>query len=378
MPNFTMRQMLEAGVHFGHQTRYWNPKMAPYIFGARGKIHIINLEQTMPQLRDALNFISKLAAKRGNIMFVGTKRAASKTVMAEAARCGAPFVANRWLGGMLTNYRTVRQSIKRLRDLERMHEDGSLNKLTKKEGLSRSREMEKLEKNLGGIKDMKGLPDALFILDVGYESIAIQEAKKLGIPVIGVVDTNHDPDHVDYMIPGNDDAIRAIKFYASLAADAILEGRASAPQAGKDADEFVELDADGNPVEKKERKTAKAKPAAKKAAPKKAAAKKTVEKADDKPAADAKADDKPAAEAKTEDKPAAEAKSEDKPAKDAKADDTSDNSDKAEKAESTDKAEAKKAAPKKAAAKKTVAKKDEPAKDAKSDAEDDKAADSKD
>ncbi len=373
MPNFTMRQMLEAGVHFGHQTRYWNPKMAPYIFGARGKIHIINLEQTMPQLRDALNFISKLAAKRGNIMFVGTKRAASKTVMAEAARCGSPFVANRWLGGMLTNYRTVRQSIKRLRDLERMHEDGSLDKLTKKEGLSRSRELNKLEKNLGGIKDMKGLPDALFILDVGYESIAIQEAKKLGIPVIGVVDTNHDPDNVDYMIPGNDDAIRAIKFYASLAADAILEGRASAPQIGKNADEFVELDAEGNPIENKERKSAKAKPAAKKAAPKKAAAKKTVDKAEDK--GEAKSDEKPAAEAKPDEKPAAEVKADEKPAAEAKSDEKLAAEVKADDAKTEEAAEK---PVKKAAAKKTVANKEKPAEDAKDGSDSDKASDSKD
>ncbi len=369
MPNFTMRQMLEAGVHFGHQTRYWNPKMAPFIFGARGKIHIINLEQTVPQLKDALNFISSLAAKRGNILFVGTKRAAGKTVKDEATRCGAPFVAHRWLGGMLTNFRTVRQSIKRLRELEKMQEDGSLNKLTKKEILSLSREQEKLEKNLGGIKNMKGLPDALFVIDVGYESIAVQEARKLGIPVIGIVDTNHDPENIDYMIPGNDDAIRAIKFYSSLAADAVLEGRASAPQVSKEDDEFVELDADGNPIEqKKGKKASKAKPAAKKAPAKKAAPKKTVEKADSE--SDDKADKK--ADAKTEDK--ADDKADDKAT--AKSDDKAD--EKKADADSDDKTE-EKAPAKKAAAKKTVAKKSDA--DAESDAdkaEDDKAADDKD
>ncbi len=260
MPSVTMRQMLEAGVHFGHQTRYWNPKMASYIFGARGKIHIINLEQTLPLFHDAMNFISSLSAKRGKILFVGTKRASRTVLQEEAIRSGVPFVAHRWLGGMLTNYRTVKKSIKRLTDLEKMSEDGSFNKLVKKEVLSLTREKDKLDRSLGGIKDMGGLPDALFVIDVGHEKIAIQEAKKLGIPVIGVVDTNNDPKDVDYIIPGNDDAIRAIQLYARAAADAVLEGRASAPMAGKDENEFIELDVEGNPVEDgKPKKAAKKK-----------------------------------------------------------------------------------------------------------------------
>jgi small subunit ribosomal protein S2 len=241
MANVTMRQMLEAGVHFGHQTRYWNPKMAPYIFGARGKIHIINLEKSLPLLNDAMNFISKLAAKRGSIMFVGTKRAASSAIEEEARRCGMPFVSHRWLGGMLTNYRTIRASVKRLKQLEGMHEDGSIEHLVKKEVLQLTRERDKLERSLGGIKDMKHLPDALFVVDVSHEDIAVKEARKLGIPVIAIVDTNCSPEDIDYVIPGNDDAIRSIRLYAELAAEAVLEGRASAPQVEMD-DEFVELD----------------------------------------------------------------------------------------------------------------------------------------
>ncbi len=274
MPSITMRQMLEAGVHFGHQTRYWNPKMAPFIFGARGKIHIINLEETLPLLNDAMGFISKIASKRGSIMFVGTKRAARNAVKEEAERCGVPFVSHRWLGGMLTNFRTVKQSIKRLKELEAMAEDGSFQKITKKEALNLTREQEKLERSLGGIKDMPSLPDALFVIDTGYEDIAIKEARKLGIPIIGVVDTNNDPDGIDYVIPGNDDAIRAIRLYAQAAADAVLEGRASSPIAG-DGEEFIELDADGKPVEGKRRAPRKA--AAKRAPAKKAAPKKVVE-----------------------------------------------------------------------------------------------------
>ena len=265
MANVTMRQMLEAGVHFGHQTRYWNPKMAPYIFGARGKIHIINLEKTLPMLNDSMNFISKLAAKRGSIMFVGTKRAASVAMEEEARRCGMPFVSHRWLGGMLTNYRTIRASVKRLKQLEGMSEDGSIDHLIKKEVLQLTRERTKLERSLGGIKDMKGLPDALFIVDVSHEDIAVKEARKLGIPVIAIVDTNCSPDNIDYVIPGNDDAIRSIRLYAQLAAEAVLEGRASTPQVDVD-DEFIELDAEGNPIK---RKAPKAKPDAKKDAPKK-------------------------------------------------------------------------------------------------------------
>jgi small subunit ribosomal protein S2 len=250
MANVTMRQMLEAGVHFGHQTRYWNPKMEPYIFGARGKIHIINLERTLPLLNDSMNFISKLAARRGTIMFVGTKRAASAAIEEEARRCGMPFVSHRWLGGMLTNYRTIRDSVKRLKQLEGMQEDGSIQHLVKKEILQLTRERDKLEKSLGGIKDMKTLPDALFVVDVSHEDIAVKEARKLGIPVIAVVDTNCSPEQIDYVIPGNDDAIRSIRLYTQLAADAVLEGRASAPQVDVQ-DEFVELDAEGNPIKRK-------------------------------------------------------------------------------------------------------------------------------
>ena len=253
MPQVTMRQMLEAGVHFGHQTRYWNPRMAPYIFGARGKIHIINLEKTMPLFGDAMNFISAIAQKRGTILFVGTKRSAREAVKEEAARCGMPYISQRWLGGMLTNFRTVKQSVSRLKELETMATDGSYERLVKHEVLGLVREKEKLDKSLGGIKDMNRLPDALFVIDIGHEDIAIKEAKKLGIPVIAVVDTNYDPALVDYAIPGNDDAIRAVQLYASAAADAVLEGKAAAPAipAGKE-DDFVELDADGNPVGKKE------------------------------------------------------------------------------------------------------------------------------
>lgn len=265
MPNITMRQMLEAGVHFGHQTRYWNPKMEPYIFGARGKIHIINLEETLPLFKESLNFLSRLASRRGNVMFVGTKRAASQAIAEEAARCNSPYVSHRWLGGMLTNFRTVRQSINRLKELEQMETDGSFERLVKKEVLQLTRERDKLQQSLGGIKNMNGLPDALFVIDVGHEAIAIAEARKLGIPVIAVVDTNHSPEHVDYVIPGNDDAIRAIRLYTQMAADAILEGRASAPAPGPQdgADEFVELDADGNPIVPSTPAPAAEKPAAK-------------------------------------------------------------------------------------------------------------------
>jgi small subunit ribosomal protein S2 len=250
MPQVTMRQMLEAGVHFGHQTRYWNPKMAPYIFGARGKIHIINLEKTVPLFGDAMNFISGLAQKRGTILFVGTKRSAREAIKEEAERCGMPHVSARWLGGMLTNFRTVKGSINRLKELEAGETDGSFAKLVKHEVLQLGREREKLEKSLGGIKNMNGLPDALFVIDIGHENIAVLEAKKLGIPVVAVVDTNYDPALVDYAIPGNDDAIRAVQLYARAAADAVLEGKAASPSSARDNDEFVELDAEGNPVAK--------------------------------------------------------------------------------------------------------------------------------
>ena len=222
-----MRQMLEAGVHFGHQTRFWNPKMAEYIFGDRNKIHIINLEKTLPMFNDALNAISKIAAANGKILFVGTKRAARSAIAEEAQRCGMPYVNHRWLGGMLTNFNTVRQSIRRLKDLETMSTDGSFDRMIKKEALNLTREMEKLEKTLGGIKDMGGIPDAIFVIDTGNEKIAVHEAKVLGVPVMGVVDTNNSPDDVDYIIPGNDDAIRSVKLYIEAVADAIIEGKAA-------------------------------------------------------------------------------------------------------------------------------------------------------
>jgi small subunit ribosomal protein S2 len=242
MSNVTMRQMLEAGVHFGHQTRYWHPKMRQFIFGDRNRIHIINLERTLPLFNEAMGFLKKLAANKGTILFVGTKRQAGQILREEAARCGMPCVDHRWTGGMLTNWRTVRRSIERLKTLEAMHEDGSLDKLNKKEALLLSRELEKLNRSLAGIKDMPTLPDALFVVDVGHEYIAVSEANKLNIPVVGVVDTNCKPDGVDYVIPGNDDAIRAIRLYASAAADAILEGRQSLPAvAGGDDEEYVEV-----------------------------------------------------------------------------------------------------------------------------------------
>jgi len=301
MANVTMRQMLEAGVHFGHQTRYWNPKMAPYIFGARGKIHIINLEKTLPLLNDSMNFISKLAARRGTIMFVGTKRAAGTAIAEAASRCSMPYVSHRWLGGMLTNFRTIKASVKRLRQLEEMGENNGFDHLVKKEVLQLTREKDKLEKSLGGIKDMKGLPDALFVIDVSHEDIAVKEARKLGIPVVAVVDTNCSPDDVDYMIPGNDDAIRSIRLYTQLAAEAVLEGRASTPQV-EDDDEFVELDEDGKPVK---RKAAKPQGEARKPAKKKVTKKVVARKAAPPPAADAaeknSADEaRPAEEAATE------------------------------------------------------------------------------
>lgn len=221
----TMRQMLEAGVHFGHQTRFWNPKMAQYIFGHRNKIHIINLEKTLALYQDAMKYVRQLSANKGNILFVGTKRQARDIVREEAIRCGAPYVDQRWLGGMLTNFKTVKVSVKRLHDMEAMALDGSLEKLSKKEALDIQRELEKLNRSLGGIKNMNGIPDAMFVIDVGYQKGAITEARKLGIPVVGVVDTNHDPDGLDYVIPGNDDSSQAIRLYARGVADAILEGR---------------------------------------------------------------------------------------------------------------------------------------------------------
>jgi len=242
----TMREMLAAGVHFGHQTRYWNPKMEPFIFGHRNKIHIVNLEKTLPLLNDAINFVGNIASKRGSILFVGTKRSAQKTIKDGAMRCGMPYANYRWLGGMLTNFKTVKQSIKRLKELEAMSQDGHFDKLRKKEVLMLTREKDKLELSLGGIKDMNGMPTALFVVDVGHEKIAISEANKLGIPVIGVVDTNHSPLGVDYIIPGNDDAIRAIQLYVNVMADAIIEAKAANAVTGGLGDDFVELDAEGS------------------------------------------------------------------------------------------------------------------------------------
>jgi small subunit ribosomal protein S2 len=237
-----MRQMLEAGVHFGHQTRFWNPKMAPYIFGARNKIHIINLEKSLPLYQEALKFVRTLASNKGTILFVGTKRQAREIIMEEATRAGMPFVDFRWLGGMMTNYKTVKGSLKRLKDLEQMLEDGSLEKLSKKEALTYSRELEKLQRAMGGIKDMGGVPDAIFVIDVGYHKIAVTEAKKLGVPVIGVVDTNNSMEGVDYIIPGNDDSTRAIRLYARGIADAILEGKSQViNEMVKATDELVEV-----------------------------------------------------------------------------------------------------------------------------------------
>ena len=243
MAKTTMRQMLEAGVHFGHQTRYWNPKMGPFIFGKRNNIHIINLEHSLPMFNDALNFVGSLAAKKGRILFVGTKRAAQDPIRDDAERAGMPFVNRRWLGGMLTNYQTVRQSIKRLDAIQTMMDSGKTEGLKKKEVLNLTREQEKLEKSIGGIKKMGGLPDALFVIDVDHERIAIKEANNLGIPVIAVVDTNSNPDGVDYVIPGNDDSMRAIKLYTASMADAIIEGRASVAT-GDAGEEFVEVAAE--------------------------------------------------------------------------------------------------------------------------------------
>ncbi len=240
----TMRQMLEAGVHFGHQTRFWNPRMAPYIFGQRNKIHIVNLEKTMVKYGEAMDYVRKLAANRGTILFVSTKRQAREIIAEEATRAGMPFVDERWLGGMLTNFKTVKQSIKRLKELEAMMEDGSIERLSKREALTLSRELDKLQKSIGGIKEMGSLPDAMFIIDVGYHKIAITEAQKLGIPVVAVVDTNHSPEGVDYVIPGNDDSSRAIRLYARGVADAVLQGRSQVLQEVVDAggDEFVEVE----------------------------------------------------------------------------------------------------------------------------------------
>ncbi len=250
MASVSMRQMLEAGVHFGHQTRFWNPKMAQYIFGDRNRIHIINLEKTLPLYNDAATFIRQVVADGGRVLFVGTKRSARDSIRSEAIRCTMPYVSHRWLGGMLTNFKTVRQSIKRLTTLDDMAQNGTLEQHSKREAQGLRREREKLERSLGGIKEMDALPDVLFVVDVGHERIAIHEAKKLGIPVVAVVDTNCAPDDVDYVIPGNDDAMRAIQLYATGIADAVLEGRSAVPEMPSGEDEFVELDEEGRPKPK--------------------------------------------------------------------------------------------------------------------------------
>ncbi len=367
MADVSMRQMLEAGVHFGHQTRYWNPKMAPFIFGERNKIHIINLEKSLPMAREACAFIKGTVADGGKVMFVGTKRAARDSIRTHAERAGMPFVSYRWLGGMLTNYKTIRQSVKRLLALESMSEEGGFEGLTKKEILGLNREQDKLERSLGGIKDMTGLPDVLFVVDVDHEDIAVREARKLGIPVVAVVDTNCSPDGIDYIIPGNDDAMRAIELYASMVADAVLDGKASLPEVALGEDEFVELDEEGN-VKKTGRKKKKA--GKKAAVKKKAPAKKAAPKAEEAPAEEAKAEEPKAEEAKAEEPKAEEpkaeeAKAEEAPAEEAKAEEPKAEEAKAEeapaeeaKAEPAKKKVAKKAAKKtaKKAAKKTAKK----------------------
>ena len=323
MSELSMREMLEAGIHFGHQTRYWNPKMADYLFGHRNKIHIINLEKTLPLFQEALNFVGKLAAKRGTVLFVGTKQAAQQIIKEEAQRCEMPYVNLRWLGGLLTNYQTVKQSIKRLQELEERKADGGMEKMSKKETLHLERELEKLERNLSGIKDMNGWPDALFVLDVGYEDIAVSEARKLKIPIVGVVDSNNNPDGIDYVIPGNDDAIRSIRFYAREIADAIIAGRVSVAHLGegRDKEEFVELDADDAPVAARKEGAAGKKTTTKKKkkkvvapGPKAKAEGKGDEKAADKssaPKAEAKGDEKAAGKPSA---PKAEAKGDEKAA----------------------------------------------------------------
>ena len=370
MADVTMRQMLEAGVHFGHQTRYWNPKMAPFIFGERNKIHIINLEKSLPMAREAYAFVKNIVADGGSVLFVGTKRSARDAIRAQADRCEMPFVSHRWLGGMLTNYKTVRQSVKRLKDLEAMSEDGGFEALTKKEALGLSREQEKLERSLGGIKNMSSLPDVLFIVDVDHEDIAVREARKLHIPVVAVVDTNCSPDGVDYVIPGNDDAMKAIGLYATLMADAVLDGKTSLPEVALGEDEFVELDAEGKPKRAAGRKKKPTRKPAKKATVKRkadvtkaAAAAKAADEVAAEPAAEEKltepeAKDVQPEEPNAEEAAPAEEKAEAAPAEEVKAT-------KAKPEASEDKTEekpaakkkAKKAAAKKPATKKTATKK---------------------
>jgi len=295
MSKVSMKDMLQAGVHFGHQTRFWNPKMSQFIFGSRNKVHVINLENTVPAFNEALDVLRAEAAKGNQVLFVGTKRAANKIIKEQAERCGMPYVSHRWLGGMLTNYKTIRASIRRFRELEAQQNDGTFEKITKKEVLVRTRMKDKLENSIGGIKDMNGLPDILFVVDVDHERIAINEANKLGIRVVGIVDTNSDPDGVDHIIPGNDDSIRAIKLYAASVADSILEGKSQAANVTS-KDEFVE-------VEEKPAKEAKAK----KAPAKKAAAAKEAPVAEEAPVVEEVAAEVPAKEAVAEDKPEAAA-----------------------------------------------------------------------
>jgi len=311
MPSVSMRQMLEAGVHFGHQTRFWNPKMAPFIFGERNKIHIINLEKTQPMFAEAAGFIKSVVADGGKVLFVGTKRSAREAVQREASRSSMPYVNQRWLGGMLTNFKTIRQSIKRLAELEELTNTGALERRGKKEAQVLRREMDKLVRSLGGIKDMAALPDALFVVDVGHEQIAIHEARKLGIPVVAIVDTNCSPDDVDYVIPGNDDAMRAINLYATAIADAVIEGKSATPSLPTGEDEFVELDDAGNPRRKNAgRRRAPPPPASvKKKAPSRGARRPIAQvaiEADDEGDLDTPAADAPAADAPAADAPAAE------------------------------------------------------------------------
>ncbi len=335
MSSVSMRQMLEAGVHFGHQTRYWNPKMAPYIFGERNKIHIINLEKSLPMFGDALTFVKNIVADGGTVLFVGTKRSARDAMREEAIRCGMPFVCQRWLGGTLTNFRTIRQSIKRLMRLEAQSADGTFEQLTKKEALGLRREMEKLEKSLGGIKEMGSLPDVMFLVDVEQEEIALKEAKKLGIPVVAIVDTNSSPEKVDFVVPGNDDAMRAIRLYAGGVADAVLEGKASVPQVTLGEDEFVELDEEGKPRKKSapKKKAASKKAAAKKKAPRKVAV--APQAADEAKADEAKPDEAKAVEAKAVEAKAVEAKSDEAKSEEAKSEEAMSEEAKSEEAKAT-------------------------------------------
>jgi small subunit ribosomal protein S2 len=310
MADVTMRRMLEAGVHFGHQTRFWNPQMQPYIFGERNKIHIINLEKTLPLYIEAAEFVRKLVADGGTVLFVGSKRAARQAIAEQAARCGMPWVSQRWLGGMLTNFKTIRQSIKRLRDLEEITAEGATHDFTKKEILRMTRERDKLQLALGGIKEMDSLPDAIFVIDVGHEEIAVREARKLGISVIAVVDTNCSPDGIDLAIPGNDDAMRAIELYATGIADAVIDGKASIPEVPTGDDEFVELDEEGKPRVAANRRKAAARKRPRVAKTRSAKPKPAAAEAEAKPAGEAapEAEAKPAGEAAPEEQSGQEQK----------------------------------------------------------------------